>query len=73
MKSEKLLDVSERILHGIRDTETVRHDFEVLWRYPLVLESLILMLRSHDETHHKNFEIICNFMCPEFLSVVDKF
>lgn len=68
MQSENLLDVSERIYHGIRDIETTRRQYDPLWKHPLILEALLCALRTNDDTHRKNFETICDLICPDFLS-----
>ena len=67
-----VLAVAEKIYYGIRDPITVQEKYNALWQYPMVLESLLNMLRHHaDESYQGSFEIICRLLCPSFLQILD--
>jgi hypothetical protein len=71
MELAHLLDVSEKIYDGIKDHNTLNWQFDPLWRHPILLETLLHMLRSNDDVYQDSFKTVCGLICPEFLSVMD--
>jgi hypothetical protein len=46
LTDDDLLHIAEKIFHGVRDSETIQHGFLPLWEHPILVDTLIWLLKN---------------------------